>query len=126
MLIGGALAALASIGGGWWQTRTLVQGTVAVRTTLVCIDPAGAWFRPVLPPVLLAGCDRRPPRWPVDVGCARGGRLTITGSLQPERFDVVVRRSGPVAAHPDAVALLHIEGVRIAVVCPDRGRAPAR
>lgn len=104
-------ATLSSVASGWWQVRTMVQGDHAATTILVCLTRSGDRSRAILPSAITNGCD-------ASGACRSGGSLSIEGSYMPDRFDVIARRIGPVAQYRRAVALLHVEGRRLAAACP--------
>jgi hypothetical protein len=112
------LSALATILPGWWQFRTLVQSAPSASVSLRCLAPRADWPNVALPPAITHGCGAISLARGGRVACARGGTLTISGTATPDRFDIIARRIGPVAAHPAAVAVLHVEGERIDARCP--------
>jgi hypothetical protein len=103
-------AALSGIDPGWWQVRTMVQGDSAATMQTVCLAPGDDRPRAMLPPAITGGCDAQG-------ACRGGGSLSIDGSRTRDRFDVIVRRVGPVGGHRHAVALLHVEGRRLSTAC---------
>jgi hypothetical protein len=113
------IALAATLTSGWWQVRTLVQGTTRSAVALRCLDPGGN-IDAILPRAITTGCGRIADPRRGAAACDNGGSLNVGGTVAIDRFDLVARRSGPVGAHPAASAVLHVEGMRIADRCPPR------
>lgn len=106
-------AALSKAAPGTWQVRTMVQGGRDAATAQVCLPARGPRWPMILPPAIASGRDDRG-------ACRTRGSLSIEGSASIDRFDLVARRAGPIAGYRRAVALLHIEGRRVAATCSSR------